>query len=354
VVVRLGDMNGHARLFLSMKRINAIAFFVVPPLLLFILLLSRPKAVDYDVQYTNVVTRWSTNVFFPLTPFPEIVTRLSKVKMQGSDVLSEAQRAGLTDSILNWFKAYSDGNKQSYLAFRFPTNVPWHWKTNALETMSNYFTKGIIFDSSDLRDAWMRHYGEPDNITNILTYVDAARLWSPEKCKVVREHWITKYGDGTESKAAYRPRDPFEQWLTIANEQAGTNWWSNYWTGVCIDTMIIRVSIYTQEPEPLDKYPFTTINKRAGYDVEAPFPNLGYGRMHGKSYIEWDVTYPDLLQQQGSILMANILCFFQRDKPDFPQPELLRLVYIEKYAEWVPFEMIDANPMKTHLHTQYF
>jgi hypothetical protein len=340
-----------------MKKTNWIVLFVAPLLLLVFAILFRqkPKTLqDFDIEYTNTVSQWGKKVFVPMKPFASIVSDLSRVKIAGGEILTDEQRQQLTNSILGWFKAYSDGNKESYLAFRFPAGVPWRWKNGSLETMSNYFVNGIVFDSMDLFDAWMRRYGNPDNITNMVAFAESSKDWSEQKRREVRDRWIAKYGDGSSGKMAERPEDPFTQWLTIAHEHSGMNWWLNYWTGVCFDAMVISISTSNTIPTPLHQYPFGQMHHSKGFEANVPFENMGIGRMDRKSYIEWDSTYNSLLQQQGRILMANIYCLFSRATPETPEPALLRLVYFDEFKTWVPFEMDDANPLKALQHTLYF
>lgn len=341
-----------------MKRPIILFFLIAPTILLVLAVFVRSKSdstrVDFGVEYTNTVTKWNQKTYVPLKPGDEIASRLQAMKLEDGDILTIAQRATLINSVIGWFKAYSAGSKESYVSFRFPPRVPWTWKVGSLEKMSNYFVNGIVFDTDFLREAWMRRYGHPDNITNMLPYADSAKEWTGQERRDIRVNWIKNYGDGTASKTVYHPNEPFEQWQTIANEHAGTNWWSNYWTGVCVDEMIIRISKYTEVPEPLHKYPFGPIHHRSGYDVTAPFPNMGIARMDRKSYIDWNFNYQDLLQKQGYFITANILCMFTRSKPEFPQPALLRLVYVNEFEQWVPMEMVNAHVMNGERCTMFF
>jgi hypothetical protein len=340
-----------------MKKTTWLFLFITPIVLLLIALFTRKKPEtihNFEVQYTNTVSNWSNKVYVPMNPFDGIIEGLSKTKVIGTSKLTIEQSKKLTASILGWFKAYSDGNKDSYLQFRFPQGIPWKWKDGSLEKMSNYFINGIVFDSTELYDAWMRRYGNPDNIVHMVPYAEAAASWSPLKTKEVRVRWIAKYGDGSTSKAALHPQEPFDEWLRIAYDHSGTNWWLNYWTGVCFDQMIISIVEYNEVPKPLHQYPFAAIHHSTGFEANAPFENMGIGRMDRKSYIEWELTYKDLLQQQGTILTANIYCFFNRAAPETPEPALIRYVYVTQSAQWIPFEMDDAKVINGLTHTLYF
>jgi hypothetical protein len=81
---------------------------------------------------------------------------------------------------------------------------------------------------------------------------------------------------------------------------------------------------------------------------------MGISRMDRKSYIQWAFDYDRLLREQGQLLTANIYCMFQRQPPDYPEPALLRLVWVEKPGRWVPMELVDAHVMNTGRHTLFF
>ncbi len=319
---------------------------LTPAVFLVFMFLTRPKGVDFDVMYTNTVAPWRQKTYVSLKPYEgEISTRLGALKIENSELLNPIQETLLRSNILTWFKAYSKGTKEAYLAFRLPPGVPWRWRSNSVSTLSNYFDKGIVFDTPDMMDSWMRKYGDPNRIAEMPTFAAAAQKWSAQKAEEVKRKWIATYGDGSAARKAYRPTDPVEQWLTIANEHAATNWWLDYWTGVCMDEMIVRITTYDAKPDELYLYKFGPVHTRTGYDVTANFPNMGIGRLARRSYLEWNFTYDDVLKRSGKILTANIYAMFERSK-EVPQPALLRLVFMEQYGKWVPFEMVDGNIMK--------
>lgn len=319
------------------------AAFILPIVLLVILVFFRAShrgenLQDFDVKYTNVVSEWGTKRFIPITPYDDVESRLASVGIVMGEVLSEEQYGRLTASILGWFKAYSSGSQEDYLAFRFPKGVPWDWKDGALQTLSNYFVNGIVFDSEELHDTWMRRYGHPDHIRTMVPYRNVDPPFSQEEMRDVRARWVAKYGDGSGSLKVSRPDDAFGQWLILANDHAGTNWWLDYWSGVSIEEMVVSISDFQAVPEPLHKYPFGMAHRRSTYDIDAEFPNMGVARMDRKSLIEWKSTYEDLLREQGHLLTANLYVMFRRSEQEFPQPALIRFVYVQDHAQWVPYD----------------
>jgi hypothetical protein len=339
-----------------MKKSLWLFLFVVPAVFLLVKMAKNPPPRDYDVEYTKAVIPWTQKQFVSLRLMDAAVSRLGGMEFGGENALTEAQRGALTNSIADWWRAYSAGDQTSYLAFRFPPNAPWKWKDGALQTISNYFRNGIVFSSDFLEGQWMRKYGHPDNLTNFVMYEELVREreLSDVEWGEARLRWIAKYGDGSTAKSARHPQDPMDQWLTIACEQSGTNWWKDYWTGVCLDELVVEISQYREVPPPLHKFDFGIPHRRAGRDVDANFPNMGFSRMDRKSYIEWNFSYDDLLQESGKILTANIYCMFQRQPPEYPEPALLRLVWVDKLEKWLPFELVDAHIIKTYMHTLYF
>lgn len=328
--------------------------YALPVMVLLAALFARSRREDFDAHYLQTVREWDQKRFIPLSPRDNLVSRLKDIPVQGGERLSAEQHAALLDAIVGWFEAYSIGSKEKYLAFRLPTGIPWRWKPGALEKMSNYFVNGMIFYSSGQMDAWMRRYGHPDNLTNMLPYAEGAKKWTMEDHVNMRSSWIAKYGDGQASLMAHRPSDPFEQWLTIANEHGGTNWWRRHWTGVSLDEMIVRVSVFSQVPPPLATMQVDPTTRRKGYAAAVPFPNLGYGLEHRKSHIEWQFSYDDLLSEQGRIVIADIFAYLRRLPPDHTQPALLRLVYLDAHRRWIPVEMINAHGMKARRHILFF
>jgi hypothetical protein len=337
-----------------MKKFFWALLFIVPATFLIVRTATTPPPRDYSTAYTNTVAAWGHKTFVPLRPIEAAQAALAGVEIENEDKLNAAQRAGLQDAIIAWWRAYSGGDKSNYIRFRLPEGVPWQWKPGAEQALSNYFVNGIVFSSDYLEDFWMRKYGHPDQVPRFVVYEELAREWSEEKRRQVRERWIAKYGDGSASLRAHRPREPWEQWLTIAFEQSGTNWWQDYWVGVCVREMVVQIVAYHRPPPPLQEFDFGLPHRRTGHDVDAPFPNMGISRMDRKSYIQWAFDYDRLLREQGQLLTANIYCMFQRQPPDYPEPALLRLVWVEKPGRWVPMELVDAHVMNTGRHTLFF
>src|SRR5581483_3426577 len=161
----------------------------------------------------NTVAPWQQKSYVPLKPYNGIIaSRLAALKVENSELLGPEQEGLLRSNIMTWFKAYSEGTKDAFLAFRLPSGLPWHWKSNSVATLSNYFDKGIVFDTPDMLDAWMRKYGDPDRIAEMPTYKEAAQNWSAQKAEEVKRKWIATYGDGSAARKAYRPTNSFDQW----------------------------------------------------------------------------------------------------------------------------------------------
>lgn len=324
---------------------------------------SRRSSIEhFDLLYLETARSWAEKTYLPLTSREEMLGLLSRIPVEGGQLLTEPQRESLRHRLLDWFEAYSAGRQESFLAFRLPAGVPWRWKEGGwgrwnegvLEAMSNYFVHGMVFSSQEQEDRWMRRYGHPDNITNFAMLRGLTEDWSTQQRAEVRAAWIARFGDGSASRRAYRPSDPFEQWLTIAREFGCDTWYRSNWTGVCLDEMVIRATAHEGVPPPLEAMRVGSGMEGKGYAAPAPFPNLGYGKEHRKSFIEWQFGYEDLLAEQGRILVADVFAIFRRAPPQFPQPMLLRLTRVEAYQQWVPTEMINAHGMKAGCHVIFF
>jgi hypothetical protein len=336
-----------------MKRLPLLILFVFPLLFLTYRLATRQKEGEFDLRYTNTVSQWTNKAFISLQPYDESRRLLlNRLDTNRSDLTSE-QEESLADSIVTWWKAYSEGNRLSYLAFRLPEGAAWRWRDGSLEKMSNYFVNGTIFGTAYLQDEWIRRYGNPEIIPTFVPYSDFAKTLTTNELAEIRTRWVNKYGDGNASKSVRRPSDPLEQWLEIARDHSGGNWWSNYWTGVSLDEMVVKIVRYTAPPQPLYKVDFGYRHKRTGYDADASFPNMGIGNRDKRSYMEWQFTYADIIEKQGSVLAANIYAMFRRSE-GYPQPALLRLVFLEPINRWVPMEFVDGHIMHGRKYVLYY
>lgn len=336
-----------------MKRLPLLLLFAVPLLFLTYRVATRPKPGVFDVRYTNTVSQWTNKTFISLQPYDQSRKLLLQRLGTNNSELTPEQKEALADSIVTWWKAYSEGNKASYLGFRLPEGAAWKWRDGSLEKMSNYFVNGTVFATAYLQNEWIRRYGSPEIVPTFVPYQDLAKTWTTNKVEEVRTRWVNKYGDGSASKTVRRPSEPMEQWLEIAHDHSGGNWWSNYWNGVALSEMVVKVVRYTAPPPPLFKFDFGFRHKRTGYDVDASFPNMGIGRAERKSHIEWQFTYDDLIEKQGPILAANIYAMFRRSE-GFPQPALLRLVFIDSINQWLPMEFVDGHLMHGQKHVLYY
>jgi hypothetical protein len=336
-----------------MKRLPIVILFVLPLLFLAYRIATRPKSGVFDVRYTNTVSQWTNKAFISLKPYDQSRELLLKRLDTNNSQLTSQQKEALADSIVTWWKAYSEGNQLSYLAFRLPDGAAWQWKDGSLEKMSNYFVNGAVFATAYMQDEWIRRYGSPDIIPTFVPYSAFANTLTTNELAEIRTRWINKYGDGSASKHVQRPSDPLKQWLEIARDHSGGNWWSNYWTGVALNEMVVKVVRYQAPPVPLYKFDFGYRHKRTGYDVDASFPNMGIGRAERKSFIEWQFTYADLIEKQGSLLTANIYAMFRRSE-GYPQPALLRLVFVDSMNRWIPMEFVDGHVMHGQKYVLYY
>ncbi len=245
-----------------------------------------------------------------------------------------------------WFLAYSAGTESAYLGFRLPEGVEWDWTPKAMDALSSYFVRGTVFKSDELLDNWYKKYGHPDRLDSFILYSDDWPKWSPKKREEVRQNYIRDFGPGVVNPKI--PTTAIDQWKQIAFDSSGETWFGGYWTGYSLRDTQIQIYRTNSLPTPLDRRNFGADFKSRSFGVDAGFENLGIAPLHTKSLIQWKLSYGDILQKTGNLLIADVKTLINQSPPESPRPMLLRLVFREDKMRWVPYEIVQGNLRDTH------
>ena len=297
----------------------------------------------YSKVAQDIISDWRSRSFTSLTNLTPIRSSL----VYGEEVkLDQHQTDSLLKTVGAWFLAYSAGTESSYLGFRLPEGVEWDWTPKAMDALSSYFVRGTVFKSDELLDNWYKKYGHPDRLDSFILYSDDWPKWSPKKREEVRQNYIRDFGPGVVNPKI--PTTAIDQWKQIAFDSSGETWFGGYWTGYSLKDTQIQIYRTNSLPTPLDRRNFGADFKSRSFGVDAGFENLGIAPLHAKSLIQWKLSYGDILQKTGNLLIADVKTLINQSPPESPRPMLLRLVFREDKMRWVPYEIVQGNLRDTH------
>jgi hypothetical protein len=297
----------------------------------------------YSKVAQDIISDWRSRSFTSLTNLTPI--RSSLVYGEGVK-LDQHQTDSLLKTVGAWFLAYSAGIESAYLGFRLPEDVEWEWTPKAMDDLSSYFVRGTVFKSDELLDNWYKKYGHPDRLDSFILYSDDWPKWSPKKREEVRQNYIRDFGPGVVNPKI--PTTAIDQWKQIAFDSSGETWFGGYWTGYSLKDTQIQIYRTNSLPTPLDRRNFGADFKSRSFGVDAGFENLGIAPLHAKSLIQWKLSYGDILQKTGNLLIADVKTLINQSPPESPRPMLLRLVFREDKMRWVPYEIVQGNLRDTH------
>jgi len=297
----------------------------------------------YSKVAQDIISEWRSRSFTSLTNLTEI--RPSLVYGEGVK-LEKSQTDSLLKTVGDWFLAYSEGTESAYLAFRLPEGVEWEWTPNARDDLSSYFGRGTVFQSEKLMDKWCQKYGHPDRIKSFIPFSKFINKISPKELAEIRRVWIEVNGPGV--VAPKIPLTAIEQWKQIAFDSSGETWFGGYWTGYSVRDTLVQIYRTNSLPTPLDRRNFGVDFKSRSFGVDAGFENLGIAALHAKSLIQWKLSYADILQKTGNLLIADVKTLINQSPPESPRPMLLRLVFREDKLRWVPYELVEGSIRDTH------
>ena len=297
----------------------------------------------YSKVAQNIISDWRSRSFTSLTNLTPI--RSSLVYGEGVK-LDEPQTDSLLKTVGAWFLAYSAGTESAYLGFRLPEDVEWEWTPKAMDDLSSYFARGTVFQSEELMDKWCQKYGHPDRIKSFIPFSKFINKKSPKELAEIRRIWIEINGPGV--VAPKIPLTAIDQWKQIAFDSSGETWFGGYWTGYSLKDTQIQIYRTNSLPTPLDRRNFGADFKSRSFGVDAGFENLGIGALHANSLIQWKLSYADILNKTGNLLIADVKTLINQSPPESPRPMLLRLVFREDKMRWVPYEIVEGSIRDTH------
>ncbi len=225
----------------------------------------------------------------------------------GAESLTGGQKAGLTNELLVFFRAYNTGTYDAYKAFRMPSEVPFELQTNKLGSLVSALQNG-----------------------RTIALPMALNRWAAEiKGKSI--DWTS------------RPID--EQFLAYVKLYSGDALYSNYLAGISFDQSRIVVTQFKASPIP-GAWETKFLPKNAAETmVTAPtsFPNMGYGSQSAYTFIKFKDTVEDTRLNNGMVTVADCVLFCHRNKPDSPLPLIVRLFWETKTARWLPADVVVCN-----------
>jgi len=297
----------------------------------------------YPAVADEMISAWRSRPFTSLTNIAPI---RSVLVYNGGVKLDEAQTDSLLTTVGAWFRAYSEGSESAYLAFRLPEGVEWEWVPKALDNLSNYFVNATIFYSDEMQDRWCKKYGHPDRVESFIPYSLFIHRKSPKELAEIRRRWIEDYGPGV--VAPKIPAEPIERWKQIAFDSSGEKWFDGYWTGYSLKDTEVQIYQTNSLPSPLHLRHFGTDFQSRSFGLDAGFENIGIAPLHEKSFIRWKLSYADILQKTGSLLIADVKTLINQSPPESPRPMFIRLVFREDIRRWVPYEFVQGSILDTH------
>jgi hypothetical protein len=306
-------MLKHARIPALLLILTSVALFMLILFRTAVPSTERPRpggsARAQDEIAAGILKEWAAKKYVSLTNAAELREGLEKLNNR---FLTDPNMTGemtyyLTRSFEQFLLAFHAGTLQAYLAFRLPDGVDFVMRPEAEARIKEYFIKSPRFSpvSDEFDVYWHQRYKKGDFIP---------------------------------------PDDIQEKFSIYLHDFSGRNFYSNYFSGVSFDEMLIRIDVHTGSPPvPLNKYPFFPAHDPGGFSVSAPFPNIGLLRVGHYATFDYVMSLEAALARQRQVVCANFFLFVRVNYPVNYKPILVRFYWAETLNRWLVEDIVDAN-----------
>jgi hypothetical protein len=297
-----------------MKRFLVIALLLLPTVFLIIMIVAHKHGADnhimtreQQIYYAKqLLDQWNTNSYTSIgsSQFQPAISNAinSKCKFLAADTIKAAK---YEESIGDFLNAYSSGSFDAYLRFRLPPGVVFNWHTNIYGRLDDFLQSGPRFGDAKMLDRWESGYD-----------VEAKTIKKTNTEDVFR-FYVKFYSAG--------------------------NFFKDYWKGVCLSEAEFIAVDYTNSPPPLWEVKFKPFSVYKGFSADATFPNLGYASQKINTYICYNESMENVLQNDRHVLIVDAFLYIQPSDAGNVIPVLIRYYWVPSLDRWLVDDLVIAN-----------
>lgn len=295
-----------------------------------------PATMDQEkTMAQQTVAKWQDYKYIPIQDSAAFKNSLDKLTthLEANPIMSAAMADKLIDTVRGFIYAFSIGNYESYKDFRFPPGFKYNITPAGTNRINDYFVNlpPLRPVSYEFYDYWHVQYK-----TN----------WHPRNMPNWHSQYETNWPE-YKTNRFHVPVDINEKFQRFFYDYSGRNCYSNYFSAVCFDNLIVKIDRYEHTVPRLKECQFSLTDGAMGFSFATTnFPNLVYCDLGESRFRLFDIhpTTQDILTEEKSVLCANCLIFVQIHCPEeIYKPFLVRFYWVSKPQKWLVDDVIDAN-----------
>jgi hypothetical protein len=229
---------------------------------------------------------WQNLPYVDITNDSNFANYISSTPIRTVEHVSPDQKAMIYSCLVKMFLAYHDGSMEAYMSFRAPRGINWSLDPDAIDNML---------------EVW-------SSATNAPALQNEQELWN----------WFARY-------------------------TSGGDYYSNFWTGVCLDPGSLTDSLGSAKGPLQYGIRVYKLHRMSTLYEEvqdyASRTNLMWALYYSTMYFREPTTPRKLLQLKHELVVADVFGFIKRKQPYAPQPLLARFYWSSAEHMWVPMDL---------------